>query len=85
MIKATVKTEKRTMIHGVLLDVHGSGVLITGKSGVGKSETALDLITRGHRLVTDDVVNIKLVAEKFLMAPGLKSPNIRWRSEVWAL
>ena len=70
MIKATVKTEKRTMIHGVLLDVHGSGVLITGKSGVGKSETALDLITRGHRLVTDDVVNIKLVAEKFLMGSG---------------
>ena len=57
----------KTTIHGVLLDVHGSGVLITGKSGVGKSEAALDLITRGHRLVTDDVVNIKLVAEKFLM------------------
>ena len=60
----------KTTIHGVLLDVHGSGVLITGKSGVGKSETALDLITRGHRLVTDDVVNIKLVAEKFLMGSG---------------
>ena len=59
-----------TTIHGVLLDVHGSGVLITGKSGVGKSETALDLLTRGHRLVTDDVVNIKLVAEKFLMGSG---------------
>ena len=60
----------KTTIHGVLLDVHGSGVLITGKSGVGKSEAALDLITRGHRLVTDDVVNIKLVAEKFLMGSG---------------
>jgi len=60
----------KTTIHGVLLDVHGSGVLITGKSGVGKSETALDLITRGHRLITDDVVNIKLVAEKFLMGSG---------------
>ena len=60
----------KTMIHGVLLDVHGSGVLITGKSGVGKSEAALDLITRGHRLVTDDVVNIKLVAEEFLMGSG---------------
>jgi len=62
----------KTMIHGVLLDVHGSGVLITGKSGVGKSEAALDLITRGQRLVADDVVNIKLVAEKFLMGSGSK-------------
>ncbi|MBU0479321.1 hypothetical protein KKC91_12260 [bacterium] len=70
MIKTAVKTEKRTMTHGVLLDVHGSGVLITGKSGVGKSEAALDLITRGQRLVADDVVNIKLVAEKFLMGSG---------------
>lgn len=57
-------------MHGVLLDVNGSGVLIIGRSGVGKSEAALDLITRGHRLVTDDVVNIKLIAKKILMGSG---------------
>lgn len=48
-----------TTIHGILLDVYGIGVLITGKSGIGKSETALELIHRGHRLVSDDVVNLK--------------------------
>ncbi len=47
-----------TTAHGVLLDVFGVGVLILGKSGIGKSECALDLITRGHRLVSDDVVKI---------------------------
>jgi HPr kinase/phosphorylase len=47
-----------TTVHGVLLDVFGVGVLILGKSGIGKSECALDLITRGHRLVSDDVVKI---------------------------
>ncbi len=51
-------------MHGVLLDVNGSGVLIIGKSGVGKSEAALDLIAKGHRLVADDVVDIKLIAKK---------------------
>lgn len=48
-----------TTIHGVLLDVYGVGILITGKSGIGKSECALDLILRGHRLVADDVVEIR--------------------------
>lgn len=47
-----------TTVHGVLLDVFGVGVLITGKSGIGKSECALDLIIRGHRLVSDDVIKI---------------------------
>ena len=46
-------------IHGVLVDVYGEGVLITGESGVGKSEAALELIRRGHRLVTDDIVEIR--------------------------
>lgn len=45
------------MVHGVLLDVFGVGVLLIGKSGIGKSEIALDLVMRGHRLVADDVVN----------------------------
>jgi HPr kinase/phosphorylase len=48
-----------TAIHGVLVDIYGIGVLITGKSGVGKSETALDLVKRGHRLVADDCVEIR--------------------------
>ncbi|RDU37676.1 HPr kinase/phosphorylase [Neobacillus piezotolerans] len=48
-----------TAVHGVLVDVYGVGVLITGKSGVGKSETALELVKRGHRLVADDCVEIR--------------------------
>lgn len=48
----------RIGVHGVLLDIHGMGILITGKSGIGKSETALELIKRGHLLVSDDVVDI---------------------------
>ena len=49
----------RVVVHGVLLDIDGLGVLLLGESGVGKSETALDLVARGHRLVSDDVVEIK--------------------------
>jgi HPr kinase/phosphorylase len=49
----------QTTMHGVLMDVWGVGVLIFGKSGIGKSECALDLIQRGHRLVADDVVKVK--------------------------
>src|SRR5690242_13710870 len=48
-----------TSLHGVLIDVIGVGVLILGKSGIGKSELALDLVTRGHRLVADDIVDLK--------------------------
>src|SRR3989442_4770695 len=48
-----------TSVHGVLIDVIGVGVLILGKSGIGKSELALDLVTRGHRLVADDIVDFK--------------------------
>lgn len=48
-----------TRLHGVLIDVYGIGILITGESGIGKSETALELIKRGHRLVTDDAVDIR--------------------------
>ena len=49
----------RTTIHGVLVEVHGEGMLITGDSGIGKSETALELIKRGHRLIADDAVEIR--------------------------
>lgn len=54
-------------IHGVLVDVYGEGVLILGDSGVGKSEAALELVKRGHRLVSDDVVEIRKVSEETLI------------------
>lgn len=57
-----VELAERTVIHGVLLDVYGEGLLITGESGIGKSETALELVKRGHRLVADDAVEIKKVS-----------------------
>lgn len=60
-------------IHGVLVDVFGEGVLIMGESGIGKSETALELIKRGHRLVADDVVEIKKVSDETLIG---SSPDI---------
>ncbi|MBQ9815580.1 MAG: HPr(Ser) kinase/phosphatase [Lachnospiraceae bacterium] len=54
-------------IHGVLVDVYGEGILITGSSGVGKSEVALELIKRGHRLVADDIIEISRINENLLM------------------
>lgn len=57
----------RISIHGVLVDVYGEGVLIIGESGIGKSEAALELIKRGHRLVSDDVVEIKRVGDDMLI------------------
>jgi len=54
-------------IHGVLMDVYGEGVLITGESGIGKSEAAIELIKRGHRLVSDDVVEIRRVSDDTLV------------------
>jgi HPr kinase/phosphorylase len=62
-----------TTVHGVLVDVYGIGILITGQSGIGKSETALELVKRGHRLIADDAVEIRQVAENVLIgnAPEL--------------
>ena len=57
----------RVMMHGVLVDIYGEGVLITGASGIGKSETALELIKRGHRLIADDAVEIKKIADRRLI------------------
>lgn len=63
----------RITLHGVLVDVYGLGILILGESGIGKSETALELVKRGHRLVADDAVEIKKVGENTLIgsAPEL--------------
>lgn len=60
-------------IHGVLVDVYGEGLMIMGESGIGKSEAALELIKRGHRLVTDDVVEIRKINEHTLIGT---SPDI---------
>ena len=58
--------------HGVLLDIYGEGVLITGDSGIGKSETAIELVKRGHRLVADDAVEIRRVSDQLIgKAPEL--------------
>ncbi|HQZ40087.1 MAG TPA: HPr(Ser) kinase/phosphatase [Vicinamibacterales bacterium] len=57
----------REMVHGVLLDILGLGVLLAGDSGIGKSECALDLVCRGHRLVADDTVEVRRRAESFII------------------
>lgn len=62
-----VQLAPRVTMHGVLVDVYGEGVLIVGESGVGKSETALELIKRGHRLVADDAVEVKKVSNNTLI------------------
>lgn len=61
------KLAPTTAIHGVLVDVYGVGVMITGQSGVGKSETALELVKRGHRLVADDCIEIRQEDENTLV------------------
>ncbi len=68
-------------VHGVLVDVYGEGVLITGESGIGKSEAALELVKRGHRLVTDDVVEIRKVSDDTLIgsAPDMTKHLIELR------
>ncbi|MCY0875914.1 MAG: HPr(Ser) kinase/phosphatase [Firmicutes bacterium] len=62
-----------TLVHGVLVDVYGIGILMTGASGIGKSETALELLKRGHRMVADDAVEIRQISEDTLVgsAPPL--------------
>lgn len=63
----------RCSVHGVLVDIYGEGVLIMGESGIGKSEVAIELMHRGHRLVSDDVVEIKRVSDASLIGTA---PNI---------
>lgn len=60
------KLAQQITLHGVLLDIYGEGVLIMGESGIGKSETALELIKRGHRLVSDDAVEIRKLSDHAL-------------------
>lgn len=60
----------KTTIHGVMVEVYGLGILILGDSGVGKSETALELVNHGHRLIADDVVEIYALSEHSLIAQG---------------
>ena len=76
-----VKLAPCISIHGVLVDVFGEGVLIMGESGIGKSEAALELIKRGHRLVTDDVVEIRKVSDATLIgsAPEITKHFIELR------
>lgn len=63
----------RCSVHGVLVDIYGEGILIMGESGIGKSEVALELIHRGHRLVADDVVEIKRINDSTLVG---RAPDI---------
>lgn len=76
-----VKLAPCISVHGVLVDVYGEGVLITGESGIGKSEAALELIKRGHRLVTDDVVELRKVSDDTLIgtAPDITKHFIELR------
>ena len=55
-----------TRVHGVLVDIYGCGILITGDSGIGKSETALELIKRGHRIISDDAVDFKEIDREII-------------------
>lgn len=76
-----VELAPRISIHGVLVDVYGEGLLITGESGIGKSEAALELIKRGHRLVADDVVDVRKVSDQTLIgsAPDVTKNMIELR------
>lgn len=72
-----------TTLHGVLMDVLGVGILIIGKSGIGKSECALDLVSRGYRLVSDDIVIVKKMPPSMLF--GTSSDLIRYHMEIRGL
>lgn len=70
----------RVTVHGVLVEIYGEGVLLVGDSGIGKSETALELIKRGHRLIADDAVEIRRVSRDLLM--GTAPAIIRYYMEL---
>lgn len=68
-----VSLAPKITLHGVLIEIYGEGVLLLGDSGVGKSETAIELVKRGHRLIADDAVEIKRVSDKTLVG---SSPDV---------
>ena len=76
----SVSLAPRITRHGVLVEVYGEGIFITGDSGVGKSETALELVKRGHRLIADDAVDIRKVSAKTLV--GSAPASIRHYAEL---
>lgn len=76
----SIELAPRKSVHGVLIEVYGEGCLILGESGVGKSETAMELVKRGHRLVADDVVEVRKVSEKSLV--GTSPDQIRHFLEI---
>ncbi|MFW6308689.1 MAG: HPr(Ser) kinase/phosphatase [bacterium] len=77
-LERTLAPEKN--VHGVLVDIYGVGVLIRGQSGIGKSETALELVKRGHRLVADDIINVKKIGEGELI--GMAPEKLRYFLEL---
>lgn len=74
------KFAPRISFHGTLVDVYGIGILFTGRSGIGKSEVALDLVARGHRLVADDIVSIVRRTQGILM--GMGNETLRYHMEI---
>lgn len=68
-----VELAPRSSMHGVLIEVYGEGILILGESGVGKSETALEVVKRGHRLIADDLVEVRRVSDSTLLG---RAPEI---------
>ena len=68
-----IELAPRTSLHGVLIEVYGEGILILGESGVGKSETALEVVKRGHRLIADDLVEVRRVSDTTLLG---RAPEI---------
>ena len=78
--KLSLELAPRTTVHGVLMEIYGEGVLLTGDSGVGKSETALELLKRGHRLIADEAVEVRRVSNTTLV--GSAPDNIRHYMEL---
>ena len=71
-------------IHGVLVEVYGIGILITGESGIGKSEAALELIERGHRLISDDTVRLRRLSDNYIIGSG-ENPMFAHHMEIRGL
>ncbi len=76
----SIELAPRITRHGVLVEVHGEGILIVGESGVGKSETAIELVKRGHRLIADDAVELRRVSNKNIV--GASPANIQYFIEL---